>query len=91
MTISSYSSKVVKTRKLHTCEYCGNKIPVGSSALRESGIDEEGPFSTYACESCQPLMDEFQKWINANFYEDDIFLIQDAFDEFKQEKGISDV
>lgn len=91
MTVAAYSRKVVKTRKLHTCEYCGNKIPVGSSALRESGIDEEGPFSIYACESCQLLMGEFQKWVNANFYEGDIFFVQEAFAEFKQEKGIIDV
>lgn len=91
MTVAAYSNKVVKTRKLHTCEYCGNKIPVGSSALLERGIGEDGPFSIYACESCQPLMGEFQKWANANFYEGDIFFVQEAFDEFKREKGITDV
>ena len=90
-----YLSKTVKTRKPHTCDYCGAMIPAGSAAVRESGIGEDGPFASYACGKCSPLLSEFQKWVfqkwvNADFCDGDIFLIKDAFADFMRDRERGD-
>lgn len=50
--IQFYHSKLVKTRKNHTCSYCGAIISKGSYAVQESGFLEHKPFKVYNCMDC---------------------------------------
>ena len=54
------SKKIKKTRKPHRCEYCGAKIPIGSSCRNEVGI-WDGDFNHYyRCLRCVLFMDMFR-------------------------------
>lgn len=59
-------TRIAKTRKPHRCEFCGETIPVGSSAHIESGKGEggDGFWRTYCCERCWPLTDEFWDFVD---------------------------
>ena len=75
-------SKVLTTRKPHTCAYCGEVIPGGSEGiLRESGFYEGAFFSRYECQKCQPFIGEFWEWIDL----ESANIIQD-FCEFMDER-----
>ena len=52
--------KIKKTRKDHRCEYCGAKIPAGSSCENNVGT-YEGDFNHYyLCERCLVFMDMYR-------------------------------
>ena len=54
------SKDIKKTRKQHTCEYCGTKILIGSSCRNEVGL-YEGDFNHYyLCLRCVLFMDMFR-------------------------------
>jgi hypothetical protein len=57
-----YEARRVRCRKPHRCAYCDEPIEAGEEALMEHGIGEEGPFSRYACQDCEPLLDGFWDW-----------------------------
>lgn len=50
--ISSYKSKVVKTRKAHMCVNCQKEVAKGEKMLRESGFMDEHPVSCHTCLKC---------------------------------------
>lgn len=54
------SKKIKKTRKPHTCEYCGCLIPAGSSCRNEVGTYDGDFNSYYLCERCVLFMDLFR-------------------------------
>ncbi len=58
--MSFWESKAIKkTRKEHRCEYCGAKIPAGSSCRNEVGT-YEGDFNHYyLCHRCVLFMNRF--------------------------------
>lgn len=59
--ISNYKSKVVKTRKPHTCVNCQKEISKGENMLRESGFMDGQPVSCYTCLDC---LDEWLDELN---------------------------
>jgi len=64
--MSFWISKIVKhTKKPHRCEFCGVKIPVGSSCHNEVGT-YCGDFNNYyLCERCRTLLTSKQgPWDN---------------------------
>lgn len=71
--------KWVKTRKPHSCAYCGRKIPNGTKARNYNGMWEGDWQNWYACEFCVTHVepdyaergeyisgDEFQEWFRDN-------------------------
>ena len=46
------SEKVVKCRKPHECNNCGNEIESGNYAICETGFMYGNPVSTYTCIKC---------------------------------------
>lgn len=76
MACEVYESRAVKsTRKPHTCEYCGNVIPAGSSALYEHGIFDHRAFGRYCCNDCEPFMNGFWDYCEGE--------CSDLFDDFR--------
>ena len=57
-----YEARRVRCRRPHRCYYCEEPIAAGEEALLEHGIDEEGPFSRYACQDCEPFLEGFWDW-----------------------------
>ena len=56
--VRNWSSKIVKTRKNHTCFNCQTVIKKGSEALVEKCIDPDYGFcSAYTCAEC------VDKWV----------------------------
>lgn len=51
--------EVGRTRRAHTCAYCGSVIPVGSHAHVEHGVFEGAPYRCYCCDRCWPLTKGF--------------------------------
>lgn len=47
-----HESKVVKTRKDHTCEGCCADIPKGSNVGYHKGMFDGGFYSYYLCDEC---------------------------------------
>jgi len=45
-------SKNVKTRKLHSCTFCGWRIPLGETAYYGTGVFDGSFFSSYAHLEC---------------------------------------
>jgi len=49
----NWSSRIVKTRKIHHCYNCDTDILKGSEALLETAIDPDKGFcSNYTCSKC---------------------------------------
>lgn len=57
--LSNYGSKMVVTRKDHTCEWCGTDIPKGSDVFCEWAIDDDGPMRRYTCHDCYPIIFDY--------------------------------
>jgi len=73
--------KIVKTRKEHSCIYCGRKIPIGTEAWNSTGLWEGDWQNWYACKFCnrevvpdyaeqgEPISgDEFNEWFRDTDY-----------------------
>ena len=53
------SKQIKKSRKDHKCEFCGRKIPKGSSCKYEAGVYEGDFQSYYLCNRC---VEAFSEW-----------------------------
>ena len=56
--VLNYKSKLVQTRKAHTCVMCQKEIAIGENMLRESGFLDGAPVSCYTCIPC------LDKWLD---------------------------
>jgi len=56
MFFTQLKNKIVKTRKLHSCTWCGEAIDVGSLVKHRVNVDEEGLWSEYWHDECWAAM-----------------------------------
>lgn len=59
MTELYESIDIRKTRKKHTCEICGRKIPKGFSARLHKGKYDGDFFRYYSCNTCTQLLSKY--------------------------------
>lgn len=55
-------SKIVKTRKNHTCVFCEREFPPGTTMEHECGKYEGDFFSRYTCPDCREYTPGFWEW-----------------------------
>jgi transcription elongation factor Elf1 len=67
------SKKVKKTRKIHRCEFCTRKIPIGSSCSSESGVYEGDFQSYYLCNRCNTYINSKEIDLEDGFSYGDFF------------------
>lgn len=74
-----HDSKLVKTRKKHSCFICQRKFPKGSELIRCNGVYDGDWYSYYLCQFCDRLLSDEE-------YQDvwDDTLNEEAFDIYIQ-------
>ena len=54
-----YNGRFVKTRKIHFCDLCNRKIPLGWRVYFQSGMYGGEFYYMYLCNTCYRLQSEF--------------------------------
>jgi len=49
-------SKIVKTRKIHSCELCCRSFPIGTEMIVYSGIFDGYWYNYHCCNACSKLI-----------------------------------
>lgn len=60
--VEFYRHDYPKSRKEHTCEYCNEKIGVGSIYSYETGMYDGNFFVRKLCMCCDRMMEKFHIW-----------------------------
>jgi len=58
--MSFWKTKIVKTRKLHRCAFCGSVIPVKFNAEYNTGLHDGEFQSYYFCMFCKEFTEKYE-------------------------------